>query len=291
MIDVWVDVMSDVSCLASLCAFQRHRQHGLSLGHDEELAVFVRQLSVHHVDDVVSHGQPLVMQGFHGPSATARILQRQFAQQLVFLISHQTGLHDVAIHHGQTGDRGLVVGAGGRGRVGGAIQLVKPPVDVTREVDDGFPRRTPFFHSDEGVGRQTALHGPSHSVLGSSSLVSADPLDEGVSSQSVDAGVCFSHQFKVLGHGQVQSEFAGGMIAIRGPHPRRLSDRVHVHRHHLVVVRFGPVTVTSSVSNHLKRLGMFQRRGYARPEFHAGQIVGIVAAKHDSHGHCFLGQV
>ena len=291
MIDAWVDVMSDASCLASLCAFQRHRQHGLALGHGEELAVFVGQLDVDHFDDVIANAQPLVMQGFHGSTSPPQILQRQFAQQRVFLIPHQARLHNVAIHHGQTGG-GFVVGTGGRGGVGGRVQLVKPPVEVTREVDHGLSRRCPFFHHYGGVvGHHVGLDGPSHSVLRTSPLVRRVSFVERVTSQIVDARRRFSHQLEVLGHGQIQPKDGRRGVGVRGPHPRRLSERVHIYRQHLVVEGFRPVIVPSSVADHFPGLHVFGCQSQARPEFHPRQTVGIRASKHASHGHGFVGSV
>ena len=201
--------MSLTSRIAPLCQFQRHRQHRLALGHGEELSVRVGQLHVNHVDDVVSHRKPLVMQGFHRSTTPARILQRQFSQELVFLVSDQRRLHEIAIDQRQPRG-GLVVGTGRRGRVGGTVQLVKPPVEVTREVDHVLARRLPFFHHHGiVVGHHVRLDGPFHSVLRSPSLIDSGSLVEHVSSQIVDARRLLSHQLKVFGHCQIQTERGG----------------------------------------------------------------------------------
>ena len=74
------NVMSKVGPRASLCAGSEcHRHHGLARGQFQEVAVSVRQLHVHHFDDVVTHGQPLVMQGFHRLTTSSGIFQREFS--------------------------------------------------------------------------------------------------------------------------------------------------------------------------------------------------------------------
>ena len=283
--------MSTATRLASLCTFQRHRQHRLAPRHGEELTVRVRQLHVNHVDDIVPHRKPLVMQGFDRSSTPARILQRQFAQQGMFLVTDQARLHEIAIDERQT-CRGFVVGTGGGGRVGGTIQLVKPPVEVTREVDHVLARRLPFFHHHGIVKRHhVRLDGPFHSVLRPPRLIGRDSLVKHVTTQIVDARRRLSHQLKVFGHGQIQSERGWRGIAVRGLHLHQLSKGIHIHGQHLVVEGFTPLVVPSSVSDHFPRLIMFAGQGDTRPEFHPRQIVDGHASKHTTHGHGFVGLV
>ena len=201
------------------------------------------------------------MQGFHGLTTSSRILQGEFSQQRVLLISHQGGLDEIAVDESQL----RLVNLGRFAK--GAVEIAKRPIHVAREEDDVFSCTQLSGRHGVGVGSHVGFHGPLEHVASPTTREIHDAFVMRVGTLVIASGTTLFHDAKILGHRHVETEHGRGMVATRGVDLDVLMQRIQRHHHHLVVVTLHPMICGSGLLHQLLTLKWFAVIDDARPKF------------------------
>ena len=224
------------------------------------------------------------MKRFHRLTTPSGIFEREFPQQLMFLISHQGGLHEIAVDERQL--RLVHLGCFPKG----AVEIAERPIHVTGKEHQVFAGTQLSRGHGVGVGTHVGFYGRFDDVMGPSAEETLDGLVMSVGTLVKTSRATFFHDAKVLGDGHVESKHGGRHVTVRGLYLHVLVQGVERHEHHLVVVGIQPVVIGPGILKEFLTLKMFAVVHDARPEFRSRHAVQRIA-KYVSHRDAAIYQI